>query len=420
MAPIYVGTTSCTFLDNDIGGHAVRNADTLNRKLAALADASRFDLSCACGTRDNDDHRRRGPDGMWLYPVSLPSGGTSIMLKTLLSNACVNDCRYCPFRADRDTPRFTMSPEEIAAVFMDFARRKQAMGLFLSSGVVRDPDHTMDRLNAVARILRQKHAYRGFIHLKILAGASDAAIEEAVSLAGAVSLNLEVPTRAAFEGLSSRKDYDRDIVRPIKLISRLTARGMPRSCVKQSTQFLVGASTETDAEIVRATFGLYRRWGLHRAYFSAYQQGLGDPSLPGERAGAPSPGDLATREHRLYQVDWLLRKYGFTDDEIPFDESGGLSLTIDPKELWAQRHPEFFPIDANRASREELLRVPGLGPTTVARILELRRGGGRLNSVDDIGKPGRRLAKAKDYLVFGWRPARHAGYLRDVPGREGP
>ena len=373
------------------------------RKLELLADASRFDLSCACGTRDNDDHRRRGPDGLWLYPVSLPRGGTCVMLKTLLSNACANDCLYCPFRSQRDVPRTTLSPEEVARAFVEYSRRHGLYGLFLSSGVVRDPDHAMERMAAVVRILRRTYEYRGFIHLKVLPGASDAAIEEAVSLAGAVSLNVEVPTRSAFAGLSSKKDYDRDIVRPLKLISRLTAPGTPRSHVKQSTQFLVGASTETDAEIVQATFRLYRKWGLHRAYFSAYQRGLGDPSLPGERFGAPSPGDLATREHRLYQVDWLLRKYGFAADEIPFDERSALSLTTDPKELWAQRHPEFFPVDANRASREELLRIPGLGPTTVARLLDRRRGGGRLRSVEDLGKPGKRLDKAKGYLVFGWR-----------------
>ena len=228
---------------------------------------------------------------MWLYPATLPSGGTSIMLKTLLSSACANDCRYCPLRSGRDTPRHTLAPEEVAGLFLDFVRRGGIHGLFLTSGVLRDPDYTMDRLVAVAALLRRKHAYRGYLHLKIIPGASDAAIEEALALASAVSLNVEAPKRSAFAALSTRKDFDRDIVRPLKLISRLTGRGQRFAGVKQTTQFIVGASTETDADLIQATWGLYRRLHLARVYFSAYQRGLGDPSLPGERADL-DPQDL--------------------------------------------------------------------------------------------------------------------------------
>ena len=371
-------------------------------KLIALAEASRFDLSCACGTRQNDDHRRRGADGVWLYPVSLPGGGTSIMLKTLLSSACANDCAYCPLRSQVDTRRCSLEPEEVARLFMEFVRRLGIHGLFLSSGVMRDADYTMDRMTAVARILRRRYAYDGFIHLKVLPGASDAAIDDAVSLANAVSLNVEVPTRSAFAGLSARKDFDRDIVRPMKRISRLTARGTRHARVKQSTQFIVGASTERDAEIVDAMGRLYGRWGLSRVYFSAYQRGFGDPSLPGERDTRHSPADLLTREHRLYQADWLLRKYGFAPDEIPFEPDGSLSLAADPKETWARRHPEAFPLDINRASGDELLRIPGLGEVTVRRILERRRKGGKLRCLGDIGKVGKRLCKAAPYVKFGY------------------
>ncbi|MFP4058136.1 MAG: radical SAM protein [Candidatus Brocadiia bacterium] len=370
-----------------------------HQKLVALADAARFDLSCACGTKDNADHRRRGPDGLWLYPVALPSGGASVMLKTLLSNACANDCRYCPFRSQADVRRCTLSAEEVAGLFLETVRRLGVHGLFLSSAVVSDADRTMERMTAVARLLRRRHGYGGFLHLKVLPGASDAAIEDAVSLANAVSLNVEVPTGSAFARLSASKDYVRDIVRPIKLISRLTAPGSPRSRVKQTTQFLVGASTETDGEIVRAMGRLYGRWGLSRVYFSAYQRGLGDPGLPGERAGLP-PHALLTREHRLYQADWLLRKYGFQPHEIPLGPDGNLALDTDPKEVWAGRHPDFFPVDVNRASRGELLRVPGLGPVTVRRILERRREG-RLRGIEALGKPGKRLRRAAAYLDFG-------------------
>ena len=381
------------------------------QKLRALADASRYDLSCACGTQ-KDEHRRRSRNGLWLYPATLPSGGTSIMLKTLLSSACANDCRYCPLRRERDTRRYTLTPEEVADAFMDYVRRENVFGLFLTSGVLHDPDHTMDRLVATARLLRSRHEFRGYIHLKVIPGASDAEIEEALRLASAVSLNVEAPKRSAFEALSTSKDFDRDIVRPMKLISRLTARGSRYARVKQTTQFIVGASTETDRDIVQATFGLYRRLHLSRVYYSAYQRGLGDPNIPGERPGAPPPEDLLAREHRLYQVDWLLRKYGFEADEIPLGADGNLSLQTDPKELWAERHPERFPVDVNRADRFELLRVPGLGPISVNRILDLRRGGSRVRSVADLGRPNRRLRAAEGYLKFGSAPrSRHSDSL---------
>jgi predicted DNA-binding helix-hairpin-helix protein len=330
----------------------------------------------------------------------VPRGGRSVLLKTLLSNACAGDCLYCPLRAGNEVRRCTLAPEEIARVFSDYYRRGVVSGLFLSSGVVRDPDHTMDRLVATGRILRRRYAYRGYLHLKIIPGCSDAAVEAALSVASAVSVNVEAPTRSSFAALSRAKDYDRDIVRPLKLVSRLTAKGAPHARVGQTTQFVVGASTETDSEIIRATERLYENLGLSRVYYSAYQRGLGDPDLPGERSPGLAPADLLTREHRLYQVDWLLRKYGFASEEIPLGPDGSLSLSADPKELWARRHPERFPVDVNRASKGELLRVPGLGPVTVRRILAHRKEGGRLRSLRDIGRVGKRLARAEPYLRF--------------------
>jgi predicted DNA-binding helix-hairpin-helix protein len=367
------------------------------RKLEFLADASRFDLACACGTQ-KDEHRVRSPEGTWLYPVSLPRGGQSILLKTLLSNVCVNQCLYCPFRSSRDVPRYTLSSEEIVSVFLDYVRRKKIHGLFLSSGVLRDPDFTMSRLVAVAALLRKRHRYRGYIHLKIIPGASDAAIAEALALSSAVSLNAEAPHRAAFQQLSRTKDFDRDIVRGLRRISEWTARGAPYAGVSRTTQFVVGAADEKDVEIVRATFGLYRRLRLNRVYFSAYQQGLGDPQLPGERSGPLNGGDLLTREHRLYQADWLIRKYGFTAEEIPFQPDGNLSLQADPKTVWAQRNPQFFPLDIHKADRYELLRVPGLGPVTVQRILALRAEGSRIHSLRDLAGVAPRLREGEKYL----------------------
>lgn len=375
----------------------IRTAPGTREKLSILSTDAQYDLACACGT-DERDRRHRGDGDRWIYPVTLQNGGHCVLFKTLISNVCSNDCKYCPLRASRDPERCTLEPEETVSAFMHYLRAKKVFGLFLSSGVIGTPDATMEKLNTIARQLRRKEGFRGYIHLKAIPGASDAAIEEAVSLSNAVSLNIETAGERHFKKLSGRKNYEDDIIRPIKLISELTARGSRWSRVKASTQFVVGASDESDHEIVKYTWGLYKRLQFARVYFSAYQQGLGEPDLPGE-SGA-SNRDLLTREHRLYQVDWLIRKYGFASIEIPFDERGNLSLETDPKETWAQRHPERFPVDVNRAEREELLRVPGLGPTSVDRILKTRANGGRVSSPADIGRPGKRLQRAAAYLKF--------------------
>jgi predicted DNA-binding helix-hairpin-helix protein len=257
----------------------------------------------------------------------------------------------------------------------------------------------MERLNATARLLRKRHGFRGYIHLKVIPGASGGAIEEAVSLADAVSLNIETPGQKSLEQLSSKKDYLRDIIEPMKLISRLTAYGSKYHKVKQTTQFIVGAAGESDAEIVKYVGALYDRLRIHRVYFSAYQKGLGDQTIPGERLPQANPTDIFTREHRLYQVDFLIRKYGFTESDIVFEDTGNLSLAVDPKQTWADRHPDVFPVDINRSAKEELLKVPGLGPVTVRRILTQRKSG-RIRSIEDIGRPNIRLEKARKYLTF--------------------
>ncbi|MCK4752218.1 MAG: radical SAM protein [Planctomycetes bacterium] len=375
----------------------VSKPDT-HEKLEILSSDAQYDLACACGST-KDEHRRRGKDGKWIYPVTLPNGGTSTLFKTLVSNVCVNDCKYCPLRAEKDVRRCTLSVEETAKVFLDYLNRRKVFGLFLSSGILGTPDATMDRLNAIAKILRSKYSYRGYIHLKIIPGSSDAAIEQAISLATAVSLNIETPGAKRLAKVSSRKDYIRDIIEPIKLISRLTSRGSKYSGVKQTTQFIVGAAGESDAEIVKYMGGLYDRLNMHRVYFSAYQQNLGDGSMSPKKSGAERSADIFTREHRLYQVDFLLRKYGFKDSDIIFDDNGKLSLADDPKQVWAKRHPEMFPININKASKCSLLKIPGLGLVTVKRILECRRTA-KIRRIEDIGKVGVRLEKASRYIDF--------------------
>ena len=245
---------------------------------------------------------------------------------------------------------------------------------------------------------RTRYQFRGYIHLKVIPGASPAAVEEAVRLASAVSLNIETPGAEFLAKVSDQKDYMRDIIAPIKQISQLIQEpNAYRRHVHQTTQFIVGAAGESDRRIVQYMEGLYHRLGMHRIYFSAYQGGLGTPDLPGEQGD--SPADRLTREHRLYQVDFLMRKYGFRDGEIPFDDQNRLPLDKDPKEAWAQLHPEHFPVDVNRADRQTLLRVPGLGPLTVKSILK-RRQKARLAAISDIAKPSKLLKKAAQYLTF--------------------
>ncbi|MCH7556554.1 MAG: radical SAM protein [Planctomycetes bacterium] len=367
-------------------------------KLEILSADAQYDLACACGT-SKDEHRQRSSDGKWIYPVTLPNGGKSVLFKTLISNVCTNDCKYCPLREQMDVRRCSLSPAETAKVFLDYYNQRKVFGLFLSSGVLGSADATMDKLNGVARLLRKKHGFRGYIHLKIIPGASDAAIEEALFLSSAVSLNIETPGEKRLAKVSKKKRYIEDIIEPIKLISRLTGRGAKYERVKQTTQFIVGAAGEPDAEIVKYMYGLYERLKMHRVYFSAYQKGLGDESIAGEQTGRERPTDILMREHRLYQVDFLLRKYGFKESDIVFEKNENLSLTIDPKEVWARRHPEVFPMNINRASRFALLRVPGLGPITVKRILEQRKAG-RISRIENVGKVGVRLEKASKYLTF--------------------
>ncbi|MBN1794836.1 MAG: helix-hairpin-helix domain-containing protein [Candidatus Omnitrophica bacterium] len=375
----------------------IRNIPDTTKKLEILSYDSRYDLACACATRD-DEHRRRSKDDMWVYPVSLPNGGHTFLFKTLLSNECVNNCKYCPLRSGSGVRRCSLSPEELARTFLSYWRSGRVSGLFLTSGVSDKADATMERINNTALILRKKQ-FKGYIHLKVIPGASEAAIRQSMKLATAISLNIEVPGEENFKRLSTSKDYRRDIIRPLKFIRRLREECPPHQRVNQTTQFVVGASDETDEALIRASWKLYKEFRLNRVYFSAYQRGAGTADLPGEHSAA-SNKDLLMREHRLYQTDWLIRKYGFRADEIPFGPGGKLSLTLDPKEAWAKVHPEFFPVNVNRADTYQLLRVPGLGIVTVERILEFRRTGSRIRSLDDLGKQTKLLQKARGYITF--------------------
>ncbi|MFH1692493.1 MAG: radical SAM protein [Candidatus Omnitrophota bacterium] len=375
----------------------IKKALDVDEKLTILSQDSRYDLACACAVRP-EEHRHRSKDDKWVYPVILPNGLTTFLFKTLLFNECVNNCKYCPLRVGSDVQRCGLSPEELVQAFLSYYKARKVSGLFLSSAVLGSPDRTMEQINRSAYILRRMN-FRGYIHLKIIPGASDAAIQQSVALANAVSLNIESPTEESFRYLSTTKDFLSDVIRPIHYISRLTEKGSRYEKVKHTTQFVVGASKETDKEIVWASGKLYSQLGLDRVYFSAYQRGAGALELPGEHSIATN-ADILSREHRLYQADWLMRKYGFKANEIPFEANGYLSLQDDPKQVWAKLHPEFFPVNVNKDGRWRLLRVPGLGHVMVERVLAYRRKGIKIKSLAQLAKLNKVLAKAADFITF--------------------
>ncbi|MBI9016111.1 MAG: helix-hairpin-helix domain-containing protein [Phycisphaerae bacterium] len=357
------------------------------QKLNILADSSKFDLACSCKL-DNEPGRVRGPEGRWIYPTVLPNGQRIFLLKVLQSNECRNDCSYCPFNHNANIDRCSLGSEELAAVFVKLWHGRKVVGLFLSSGICGNADRTMAAMLKTIEILRYRYGFKGFVHLKVLPGASDNAILRAVQLATRVSVNIEVPNAKRMAILSKGKDFQNGIIRTIDRIKYYT-ENVPGACRGQTTQFVVGAADESDKEIVSSTAALYNDKGLDRVYFSAYQP-------VGDLSASEGEGSFI-REHRLYQVDYLLRKYSFSKDEIIFDAEDRLSLTKDPKEAWAHQHPEFFPIDINTADREEILRVPGIGLVSVKKIIKARRARKFLyiSQLQDLGVS---VKKARQYL----------------------
>lgn len=366
-------------------------------RLAWLSGDSQYDLACSCAT-PKDGHRVRCAEtGSWLYPVPLLGGRRGILMRTLLSNCCSSDCKYCPLRHDGVSDhRCSLTPDEVASLFMEQDRKFHLYGLFLSSGIIGSADHTMELLTGAAEILRKKHQYRGYIHLKVIPGASDAAMDKAFSLASCVSLNVETPGAQFFRQLSSYKDFDTDIVHPLKYMAEHMRRHSAHGKVRCTSQFIVGAATENDTDILRYMDGFYNRLRFDRLYFSAYQK----PSDGVFRLDNGEAGLRLDREHRLYQADFLLRKYGFSADEIPCGADGRLDLRRDPKQVWADLHPAFYPVDVNTADRESLLRVPGIGPVAADRILHLRKIH-RFREVAELGLPGKTARKTYRYVTFG-------------------
>lgn len=359
---------------------AVRGAVSLQAKLALLADAAKYDASCASSGTTRRDSRAGGlgsAGGMGICHSYAPDGRCISLLKVLLTNFCEFDCKFCINRRSSNVPRARFTVEELVGLTLDFYRRNYIEGLFLSSGIVRSPDYTMQQLCDVARSLREQHGFCGYIHLKSIPDADPALVLEAGRYADRLSINVELPRAQSLAALAPEKDAAR-IERAMGEIGtgiedNRDARRRYRSApvfapAGQSTQMIVGADAAADVEILERSDTLYRRHRLRRVYYSAYSP-IPDPSaaLP----AAPAP---LLREHRLYQADWLLRFYEFSLPEIAAATPDGmLDLSMDPKTAWALRHPGSFPIDVNRAPRETLLRVPGLGVKSVATLLRMRR-----------------------------------------------
>ncbi len=352
----------------------------LNEKLSILGDAAKYDVSCS----SSGSSRRAMKGGLGngcaagICHTWAADGRCISLLKVLLSNACKYDCAYCVNRRSNDIPRATFTPKELVNLTLEFYRRNYIEGLFLSSAVIGSPDHTMELLISVAKELRTVHRFGGYIHLKSIPGASPALLYEAGLYADRSSVNIEIPSDAQLQYLAPEKNY-KSIYQPMNFfaerkleykadkgtVARYTPKFLPAG---QSTQMIVGASNETDFQILTLSAGFYRNQQMKRVYFSGYVPVNADRRLPVITTKPP-----LLREHRLYQADWLMRFYKFRHDEILDEKNPNLDPDLDPKVMWALRHPEFFPIDLQTADYEMILRVPGIGVKSANLIVSGRR-----------------------------------------------
>jgi putative DNA modification/repair radical SAM protein len=367
----------------------------LQSKLAILADAAKYDASCASSggdRRDSTQGRGLGSnEGIGICHSYAPDGRCISLLKILLTNWCQYDCLYCVNRVSSNVPRARFTIDEVVQLTLDFYRRNCIEGLFLSSGIIRSPDYTMEQVVEVARRLREEHDFRGYIHLKTIPDAAPELLQQAGRYADRLSINIELPTEHGLAALAPEKDGSairRSMARlrvhiedakAAQQDSSRQARSLPRApaarakppafaTAGQSTQMIVGADGTDDATILATSAQLYGAYRLKRVYYSAFSP------IPDAAAALPLKAPPLVREHRLYQADWLMRFYGFEASEIASPRDGGmLRLEVDPKLAWALAHPERFPVDLNRAPRELLLRVPGLGVKAVDRLLLARR-----------------------------------------------
>jgi putative DNA modification/repair radical SAM protein len=377
--------------------------DKFAARLAILSDAAKYDVSCASSGAPK---RAAGKDGLGstsngICHAYTPDGRCVSLLKILLTNYCLFDCAYCINRRSSNVERARFTVEEVVALTVNFYRRNYIEGLFLSSGIVRSPDHTMEQLMLVAKTLRQREGFAGYIHLKTIPEASPWLIEQAGLFADRLSINLELPSAASLAALAPEKDAGTIAGAMGQMSERIEEAKEDKrrfSPAGQSTQIIVGADATTDAALLSTSASLYKDYRLRRVYYSAFSP------IPAASAVLPVKAPPLQRENRLYQADWLLRFYGFTAEEVASTtDDGMLALDLDPKAAWALRNRDRFPVDVNSADREMLLRVPGLGARSVDRILLARRHT-RLR-LADIGRLARSLKRVRPFLIAAdWRP----------------
>jgi putative DNA modification/repair radical SAM protein len=369
------------------------------QKLEILADAAKYDASCASSGAPQRDSRKGGlgSTSHGICHSYTPDGRCVSLLKILLTNACVFDCAYCINRRSSNVRRARFSVREVVDITLNFYRRNYIEGLFLSSGIIRSSDYTMELIVQVARSLREEHGFRGYIHLKGIPDADPALIAQAGRYADRLSINVELPTELGLKTLAPEKRTTsiRSTMADLRLrIAEAEAdiRAPKFSPAGQGTQMIVGADSANDAEIVRTSASLYAGYGLKRIYYAAFSP------IPDASRLLPAQAAPLRREHRLYQADWLFRFYGFSADEIAGSmDDGMLDLDVDPKLAWALRNRARFPLNVNTAAREELLRIPGLGQKTIDRIIVARRH--RTLRLDDLARLAGSLRRARPFII---------------------
>ena len=372
-------------------------------KLKILADAAKYDVSCASsGTTRGNPAKTLGTAAGWGICHSFTADGRCISLfKILMTNHCIYDCAYCSNRRTNELKRVAFTPQELAELTIEFYRRNYIEGLFLSSGVIRNPDYTMEQMIAVVKELREVHRFNGYIHMKSIPGASQLLVNRAGMYVDRLSVNIEIPTEESLKKLAPEKDY-LSVWKPMKYIKQgilensedrkkfsKTPKFVPAG---QSTQMIIGATPENDNQILTLASKLYNVESMKRVYYSGYIHiNQNDDRLPVLQQPP------LVREHRLYQADWLMRFYNFQVNEIVNEENPTLDLEIDPKISWALRHPDFFPIDVNTAPYEAILRIPGVGVLSAKKIITARRYG-KLTS-EQLKKIGVVMKRAKYFIV---------------------
>jgi putative DNA modification/repair radical SAM protein len=355
------------------------NYDRIKEKLEILADAAKYDVSCSSSgsNRTNKNKGLGNSDGTGICHSYTQDGRCVSLLKILLTNVCIFDCAYCVTRKSNDIQRAAFTVQEVVDLTINFYRRNYIEGLFLSSGIFKSPDATMERLIRVAKKLRLEENFNGYIHLKSIPGASDELMQEAGLYADRLSVNIEIPTKAGLKLLAPDKDH-KDFIKPMKAVQnainiyqsekRIIKSTPTYAPAGQSTQMIVGATGESDQQVMQASSFFYEKFKMKRVYYSGYVPVSNDSRLPALNTAVPM-----MRENRLYQTDWLMRFYGFNVNEIVNDQFPNLDMDIDPKLSWALRNLSVFPLDVNKADKSLLLRIPGVGVKSVNKIVATRR-----------------------------------------------